>query len=143
MAKRESSSNSLQEGLQQLVAGAFPKRCRACGRVYRDFPEFLSLTDPMYSGSGLKEVTDDGGICVEVYRNCRCGSTLMDVARDRRDESEAGRRHREKFDLMVRKLVAAGIERRRAREELLSLLHGGSSEVIAELLKRAETKKGG
>ncbi|MCK9987662.1 MAG: hypothetical protein AzoDbin1_04134, partial [Azoarcus sp.] len=39
----------------------------------------------------------DGQVIVELFRNCVCGSTLMDCFRDRRDTSEAGLRRRARF----------------------------------------------
>ncbi len=54
----------------------FPKACRACGRTYEGFPEYIHATRPV--GHALEDISD----IMEVphtmqYRNCACGSTLI------------------------------------------------------------------
>jgi len=132
--------DSLLSGLQQLAAGSFPRRCPACGRSYQDFNEFLMATRPMAMGSGLKAVEEGEAIYVEVYRNCPCGSTLMDLARDRRDESASGRQRRETFDHVVGKLVGFGIEPEEAREQLHAFIRGEKAPLIERLLNDIKGK---
>ncbi|QTQ38927.1 Uncharacterized protein ToN1_48325 [Aromatoleum petrolei] len=123
----------LYAGLQELAAGAFPKHCRACGRCYRDVEDYIAQTQRVASGkSGLKQsVGDDGCVIVELFRNCVCGSTLMDCFRDRRDHSDAGMRRRTRFGAFIEVLVSRGIERSRARVELLRILRGQPSALFA------------
>jgi hypothetical protein len=41
--------------------------------------------------TGLKEgIDEDGASIVEVFRNCACGSTLLETFSDRRDQSPGG-----------------------------------------------------
>jgi hypothetical protein len=129
--------SELLRGLQQLAAGAFPRTCPTCGRVYRDFAQFLRETRPLERHSGLKEVEEeDNSTAVEVYRNCVCGSTLMDLARDRREAPEAGGQGRDQFESMLQKLTQRGLEPNEAYTELRKLMRGEASPVIEQLLKQ-------
>lgn len=132
---RGNQKNALLAGLQQLVAGAFPKTCPSCGRTYKDFEQFIRETRPLEQHSGLKEIEDKGNVSVEVYRNCPCGSTLMDMACDRRDESENGRRRRVRFESVVQLLIKEGLSREQARIEVLLAIRGIDSPVLNRLLK--------
>lgn len=122
----------LYSGLQELAASAFPKRCPACGRCYRDAADYVAQTLHVANGSsGLKQsIDDDGQVIVELFRNCVCGSTLMDSFRNRRDCSEAGQRRRARFADVLGKLVAQGLERSLARTELLKVLRGEPSPIL-------------
>ena len=68
-------------GLQELAAGAFPKRCANCGRLYANLRQFLEETVPVApQRSGLKASLDDDDRPVgELFRNCVCGSTMMEA----------------------------------------------------------------
>lgn len=89
---------SLFEGLKSLSASAFPKTCNCCGRHYETAAAFLQQTNKIPKNSGLKAATDDDQTAiVELYRNCVCGSTLMDFFSDRRDNSQDGLEQRQKF----------------------------------------------
>lgn len=117
------------EGLRTLAESAFPKHCRNCGRIYSCAEQFLKETVSIRPGrSGLKEsADDDDNTIVELYRNCPCGSTLMDFFSDRRDTSEAGLRRRKKFGDLVNFLVQKGWDANLARAELLKVLRGEES----------------
>lgn len=126
----------LFSGLQELSAGAFPKICPNCGRTYENLAQFLELTVPIGGRSGLKAALDDDDKpVVELFRNCVCGSTLMDFCRSRRDESADGQRRRDAFSRMLDVLVRRGIGRDVAHEELLHLTRGERSAIIDNLLK--------
>lgn len=119
--------------LQALANSAFPKRCNTCGRLFNTPEEFVRETESIRGVSGFKSSNDDDGRpVVELFRNCPCGSTLMDAFRDRRDTSEAGLRRRAKFGELMERLVARGIPRDVARAELLKVLRGEGSEVLAQ-----------
>lgn len=77
----------------------FPRTCNSCGRKYGNEAEFLQQTQGLNNGrSPLKEAEgDDGEMIVEVFRNCVCGSTLMDEFQSRRDNSPEGQRRREEW----------------------------------------------
>lgn len=124
-------------GLRALAESAFPKYCKNCGRNFESSEQFLRDTQDIRAGqSGLKQSWDDNEIpIVELFRNCPCGSTLMDYFSDRRDLSQANLQRREKFAKLIEQLVAHGWSRDMARTELLKILHGEKSEQI-ELLKK-------
>jgi hypothetical protein len=132
MADSADWNDELFRGLRALAESAFPKRCVSCGRTYETAAQFLAETQALVPGrTGLKQsVDDDGHDLVEVYRNCVCGSTLMEFFSDRRDTSEAGLRRRERFGELLDYLVRSGVERAVARQELLKVVHGGNSELL-------------
>lgn len=136
MTDQKKWEDELFQGLRALAESAFPKRCANCGRVFETAEQFLSETKMVkLNSSGLKQSLDDGGkAIVEVYRNCLCGSTLMDFFGDRRDMSEAGVKRRKKFGKLLDSLVNAGLDINVARSELLKVLKGESSEVIKKML---------
>lgn len=137
-AKREGTGPvtmdlSLFADLQALANTAFPKRCNTCGRVFHTPEEFVRETESIHGVSGFKSSCDDDGRpVVELFRNCPCGSTLMDAFRDRRDTSEVGMRRRAKFGELMDRLEARGLSRDVARAELLKVLRGEGSELLAQ-----------
>jgi len=114
------------EGLQALAASAFPKHCSFCGRVFATAHDFMEQTHSVRKDiTGLKQSFDDDSIAiVEAYRNCVCGSTLMDFFSDRRDITESGAQRRELFDQLLPHLQDKGMTLAAAREHLLALLRG-------------------
>lgn len=134
----QSLDAELYAGLQELAAGAFPKTCKMCGRTYRNVEQYIAETGRVGSGrSGLKQsYDDDDSVIVECYRNCVCGSTLMDCFSDRRDTSEAGLKRRARFGELLDSLIARGLERELARGELLKVLKGGKSEVLRAIPRK-------
>lgn len=129
--------SALYSGLEFLVKSTFPKECRTCGRVYATADEFLKETRSIEGSSGLKASFDqDDSTLVELFRNCVCGSTLMEVCRDRRDTSEAGLRRRQKFGELIEILINKGIERDAARIELLKFMHGQESGIVKAMLQK-------
>lgn len=119
--------------LRALAESAFPKHCPSCGRRFATAGEFLQATMPISAAkSGLKQAYDeDDRPIVELFRNCPCGSTLMDYFTDRRDQSEAGVRRRKRFGALLDFLVSQGVERQLARVELIKVLRGQNSELLA------------
>ncbi|KRC00920.1 hypothetical protein [Duganella sp. Root198D2] len=114
------------EGLQALAASAFPKHCSYCGRVFATSQDFMRQTQSVRQDiTGLKQSFDDDSVAiVEAYRNCLCGSTLMDFFTDRRDVTDAGARRRELFEKLLPHLQEMGMTMAAAREHLLALLRG-------------------
>ena len=114
------------DGLRALAEAAFPKHCKNCARVFATAEEFLLQTQTVRQDiSGLKQSVDDENvIIVEAYRNCLCGSTLMDFFSDRRDISSGGQHRRELFDKLLPHLEQKGLGRQAARAYLLRLLQG-------------------
>ncbi len=120
-------------GLRQLADSAFPKRCKLCGREYRNSAEFLAATQPVRAdSSGLKQSHDDDGHeIVELFRNCVCGSTLLESYWNRRDLTDAGVVRRKRFQDMVGKLVATGCPAEIAHNELLKFVRGQPNDLMA------------
>lgn len=76
----QSKIQGIVAGLRQFEASAFPKHCACCAREYASATEFIAATQALPSDcSGLKlSQDDDGNPIVELFRNCDCGSTLME-----------------------------------------------------------------
>jgi hypothetical protein len=133
----ESTTTSLYEGLKALVESTFPKKCNNCGAVYETAEEFIEKTQIVRADhSGLKSTEDfDGSTIVELFRNCHCGSTLMDTFSDRRDLSESGEKRRQNFNKIMQMVQKRyNLEENEARNELLKIMRGQSSEVIKDIL---------
>jgi len=121
-------NNDFLDGLRALSEAAFPKRCKNCGKIYDTADDFLRQTlATRRDHSGLKQSHDDDEIAiVEVYRNCMCGSTLMDFFSDRRDVSDAGEHRRKLFGDLQRQLEQKGMTAGEARAHILNLLRGAA-----------------
>lgn len=130
---------ALFAGLRQLADSAFPKRCAHCGRVYRDSEEFLTATQPVRPDcSGLKQSRDDDGqMIVDLFRNCVCGSTLLESFHNRRNLSKDGIMHRMLFQEMVGKIAAMGYPAETARDELLKFMRGQPNELVSLTIGKA------
>lgn len=108
--------------LDSRVKSEFPKPCRKCGKTYESFAQFYYETEEIESGT-----VNYPSIGAEFYlhRNCRgeCGSTLVVVFNDRRDDSELGNQRRLVFqkslDILSDKM---GLSESDARTVLFSLL---------------------
>ena len=127
-----SDEQGFYAGLRELAESAFPKRCANCGREFQNAAEFLAATQPIrVDSSGLKQSQDDDGqAIVDLFRNCVCGSTLLESFRNRRNLSEDGIKMRMRFQEMVGKLVATGCPAETARAELLKLIHGQPNDLL-------------
>lgn len=123
--------DALHAGLQSLAESSFPKKCPNCGRVYANVEEYLSQTESVRNSKKPEQSTDDEeNRGVDLFRDCVCGSTLLDAFNNRRDLSETGIRRREKFGCLLDKLNVAGFETDLARMKLLKLLRGKDSEML-------------
>ncbi|MES2822887.1 MAG: oxidoreductase [Pseudomonadota bacterium] len=118
--------------LKDITETTFPKTCSTCGTTYQNSADFLTKTLTVYGGkSGLKGTLDDNDQpIIELYRNCSCGSTLMNFFSDRRDNSEKGNKRREVFARLLLQLEQKGIARAEGRKEILKLLKGEESELL-------------
>lgn len=132
MSNQPKLSDGFLHGLRALAESAFPKQCPTCGLAFATAEEFLHATVQISNNrSGLKQsYDDDDRPIVELFRNCPCGSTLMDFFTDRRDQSEAGLRRRQRFGELVEFLEGQGVERNLARAELIKVLRGEKSELL-------------
>ncbi len=121
----------IYKGLQTLSDLSFPKICNTCGKRYETVEEFIDQTEEIRKSSGLKEdLGDEDEAIVCLFRNCTCGSTLMDEFTDRRNLSKSGLARREKFGEVLDKLSKKGIPGDVARLELLKVMRGEGSEVL-------------
>ncbi|NOV28777.1 oxidoreductase [Methylomonas sp. ZR1] len=123
------------DGLQALLDSTFPKTCRSCGYVYLSAEQFFIETQDMPHGrSSLRSaIEDDGLILVEVFRNCRCGSTLMDEFGCRRDQNEDGLQQRLVFETILRAMQARNVPADVARMEIIKFLQGQPNTLVALL----------
>lgn len=137
------STDNYLNGLTALIDSSFPKTCRLCGKTYTSAEQFLAETENMPHGrSSLKQaIEDDGTVIVEVFRNCSCGSTLMDEFNSRRDNSEHGQKQRLKFNKLLNILLQQHIDIDIARTEILKLFKGKKSEVLDNLLKNTNIRE--
>ena len=125
------TDEDLYKGLQALSDLSFPKVCNTCGNRYETIQEFISRTEKIRRSSGLKEeFDDDDRKILALFRNCTCGSTLMDEFNDRRNLSEAGIKRRETFGGLMEKLSSKGISPKVARAELLKIMKGEGSKLL-------------
>lgn len=127
--------NDKLDGLTAASALSFPKQCTACGRRYETAEAFIKETQSVSEGrSGLKSTLDETDRpVIELFRNCCCGSTLMDRFNDRRDLSNEGLRRRRLFDRFLALLVNKGMSVPDARVELLKIMRGERSAVLKDL----------
>ncbi len=128
-------NSELYANLSELAHGAFPKRCGNCGMTYKTVDDFVRATLNINPHrSGLKQgFDDDGQAIIELFRNCSCGSTLMDVFKSRRDMTKEGVKRREIFDQLVGRLVERGVQASEARTAILKWLRGQDSELVRML----------
>lgn len=122
------------DGLKALAANAFPKWCSHCGAVYATSEELIDKTIAPDGKTGLaQEIDEEGYTIVGLYRACTCGHELTGFFDDRRDCSEAGLKRREKFGALLDYVVERGVERTVARQELLKVLRGHTSEILRKI----------
>lgn len=130
----EQFSAELFAGLKALSASTFPKTCKNCGVAYKSVEDFWKKTDAVRGKTGLKISLDENDRpIVELFRNCRCGSTLMDCFNDRRDTSEKGLKRRELFGKLLTMLGRKGLDGAKARIELLKMMRGEKSPVLEKM----------
>jgi hypothetical protein len=130
----ENQNTDFFRNLRAITDAAFPKHCKNCGMTYNGPEDFIAKTESLSGKSGLKSSFDDSdATIVELYRNCICGSTLMDFFSDRRDNSEKGAERRRLFDKLLQTLESRNVVREVARIELLKILRGEKSELIESL----------
>lgn len=116
----------LYEGLEAIWKTEFPKTCPSCGRLYESMADYMALTIPPASHSGLVDYEgQDHDTQVGLFRNCTCGSTLMAFCRDRRDLSAQGEQRRQIFGNLIEQLAQSGVPAPEARHHLLEALRSG------------------
>jgi hypothetical protein len=115
-----------------------------CGQEYASVKEYVEKTQDVSGQSGLKKgYDDDDKPIVELFRNCVCGSTLMDCFSDRRDVSDAGLKRRKLFGKLIDIMISKGVEAGLARQELLKVMQGEHSAVLEKLGVNTESRTRG
>ncbi len=121
-------------GLRALDNSSFPKKCANCGRVFETALQFFRETVDINNEKGLKPfVADDTTVIIEAFRNCPCGSTLMDNFTDRRDESAAGNARRKRFNRLKQSLIDSGLDADTAHKQVLELFREEQRETVKKL----------
>jgi len=93
------------------MKNAFPKKCPCCGRIFATLQAFIDGSQSILDTSGLREFVDgDLRSALELYRNCRCGSTLMEFCENRRDSSPSGAAARKLFARLLDEMASSGID---------------------------------
>ena len=129
-------------GLESLAKSAFPRKCHNCSKIFKSFDELLEATRSLNRSNGIMESIDDNDKPIlELYRNCTCGSTLVEFCRDRRDMSPEGIARRKRFGALLESLEEQGLSRNVARRELLKIVRGESSTVLSEFLGFSQSQK--
>jgi len=124
---REKNKDEFYKGLQPLSEHSFPKYCKSCGKNFETVADFIEQTKPVpRHRSGLQEsqITKQGQRIIELYRNCDCGSTLMDFFRNRRKLTKMGAWRRQLFGELLEQMCSKGWRRKNAREELFKIIDG-------------------
>lgn len=142
MTEASKWQKELYNGLQSLAESSFPKKCNNCGQIYQTAEDYIKQTNKLQSQvSGLKQSYDeDDSVIVELYRNCECGSTLLNFFTDRRDTSPQGLAQRRKFDKLMGILVASGLTSDNAHVELIKVLRGDVSEQLQYLQSKEQVE---
>ncbi len=124
-------TSDIYNGLKPVSDDNFPKRCNTCGEIYYDQEDFLAKTAKAGLKTGLKESYDeDDNRIVELFRNCACGSTLLENFECRRDETDQGEKRRVLFRALLEKIISKGFDEEVADMELRKVARGKESELI-------------
>ncbi|MBT8339511.1 MAG: oxidoreductase [Desulfatitalea sp.] len=129
------NDTDIYKGLRALSEASFPRQCTTCGKRFETVEAFIRATQTVREGnSGLKSaLSETDAPIVELFRNCTCGSTLMDCFNDRRDMSPAGLKRRALFDQLLNLITSKGVKRSLARTELLKVLNGENSSLLQKM----------
>lgn len=127
-----SATTEIDKDLDRLYADKFPKKCNTCGRVYRTRAEYMKMTRELRAAGTF---FDEHEREVQEYRDCECGSSLLVLTSNRRDDSPFGRRRRKMFDVW---LVRLAQNTGKSSDELAPLLR----QVFRAALARARHEDG-
>lgn len=131
MTDKQDDFTSLYSGLKALSESAFPKKCANCGCLFHSAEEFILKSQAVPGSTGLKSsIGDQEETIVELFRNCICGSTLLDFFSERRDSSPEGLKRREIFAKIQQFLMNKGVPAATGRAELLRFMRGEYSELL-------------
>ena len=134
MSNDEYVEEEWHTGLQALDSSSFPKKCGNCGTVFETAAQYFKETADIRNQTGLRRyVADDTTVIVELFRNCPCGSTLMDCFTDRRDEANNGHARRERFNKLKQSLIDSGLDADTAHQQVLELFRKEQREIDKKL----------
>ena len=133
---REDIALKLFDGLQAIANDQFPRSCQSCGRFYESPKQYIEDAEPPENTSGLQASKDDHGQPIlQLFRNCPCGSTLLEFFKERRDLSPPGQRRRDRFGELMKVMTNTGMEFEDAQKELLKFLDGKESQIIQDYIQ--------
>lgn len=134
--------SEIYQGLRSISDRSFPKTCPTCGKTYETVEVFLAETERLRNSTGFKSSLDDEDKpIVELFRNCTCGSTLLETFGDRRDNSPKGIKARENFGRILKMLISDGNDPKKSRDELLKLTRGEGSAFISDWFAQKKLAK--
>ncbi|MEH6626206.1 MAG: oxidoreductase [Motiliproteus sp.] len=137
MPEAKEKFSELFEGLKALIEHGFPKECDGCGAVYENIEQFVELTNPVDSDTGLKSRDEQGSADVEMVRQCNCGQSLCAVCEDRRSCNPMALKRRDLFEHLLGILTEGGMPRKMAKSEILKVMRGEPSQLLtSEQLQR-------
>lgn len=124
-------SESIEGKLKRLYSVKFPKKCNNCGMIYNSRAEYLQQTKAYLDRhNSIMEKTR-----VLEFRDCLCGSTLVVVTEDRRDNTPFGVARRKLFDLCVeRAVLISGSDK--------SVVIQKMREIFRDIINRATSEPG-
>jgi hypothetical protein len=120
--------------LKSRLKTPFPKKCSKCAKEWDTFEDFFQTTNDIARGTVSYPIL---GNDFYMHRNCPspCDTTLVVVFVDRRDETPAGSRRRELFEICMNRLrTVLNVTRDEARDILLAEL---ANELTIEIYKEA------
>ncbi|MCB1615455.1 MAG: hypothetical protein KDI30_05520 [Pseudomonadales bacterium] len=110
-----------------LEPDSFPKTCPMCNTVYSDEIDFFERTHSLpHVNSDIRPVEDENAdpqVYLEIYRNCNCGTTLMELFHCRREQTASENRKRLLFEILLDAMEAIGHKRKDARDILFEFMH--------------------
>lgn len=131
VARIAHTTAEIDRDLDRMYADKFPKKCNTCGRMYETRADYVAMTRELRAAGTF---FDEDYKEVQEYRDCACGSSLLVLTSDRRDESPFGRRRREMFDVWLGRLHR---DTGKSRDELAPLLR----QVFRAALARARNQE--
>ncbi|HQQ04774.1 MAG TPA: hypothetical protein PLT67_08025 [Kiritimatiellia bacterium] len=133
--------NTVFEELKYFLDEDFPKSCN-CGESFYSMDDFIErTTEVLDTEMGICNTCGEGGIMVNMVRQCRCGARMMIDFCTRRDRTEKGTQRRLLFRDLMTFFTEAGMDPLKARNELIRVVHGQQSEEILKILRRAKVDK--
>ena len=87
-------TTEIKSRLEELYQEYFPKQCGNCRKIYETREQYLTATLQLEEESTVLDYDNK----VFEYRNCTCGSTMLVMMDNRRDETHWGEMRRGIFN---------------------------------------------